>query len=149
MASVTVRGFSLCAPACSLLFSGWMRPTCSQICSSAGANLLQDWFIQPLLSLQFAVNLPVATFGSLREVFLFSVLHICCCFQRDLANAGFLYYLFAVFLTSVPAHYPSLISKAACSLKSLILCVLFHPLVCFQPLQPTTRIRATLSKRNL
>lgn len=133
MASVTVGGFSPCAPACSLLFSGWVRPTCSQICSSAGASLLQDWFLHPLLSLQFAVNLPVATFGSLREVFLFSVLHICCRFQRDLANAVFfllLLFICCFFLTSVPAHYPSLISKAACSLKSLILSALFHPLVC-------------------
>lgn len=94
MASVTVGGFSLCAPACSLLFSGWVRLTCSQICGSAGASLLQDWFIHPLLSLQFAVNLPVATFGSLREVFLFSVLHICCRFQRDLASAVFFKLLF-------------------------------------------------------
>lgn len=125
MASVTVRGFSLCAPACSLLFSGWVRPTCSQICSSAGANLLQDWFIHPLLSLQFAVNLPVATFGSLREVFLFSILHICCRLQRDLVNAIFFNnYLFAVFLTSVPAHYPASSVKLQAA-STLSFCVSF------------------------
>lgn len=83
MASATIRGFScveLLVFSCSQAGRG--RPaliSCSQnghICSSFSVSPLhlKDWLIHT--PRQFAVNLPVVTFGSLREVFLFSGLHV-------------------------------------------------------------------------
>ena len=115
---IFLLGFNLArVRACSLLFLGWVRPTCSLLLLPNGTHLhpiqcrsaAPAGLVHPSTPCQFAVNLPAGDI-LLLERSLFVLL----------------------FLTSVTVHYHSLIS-----LKSLILCVFFHP--------PSTRLFTTVA----
>lgn len=84
------------SPVCSCLFSPVPRLGKADLLSSPASRMHTptaqgEILVHPATPRQFAGNLLV-TFGSLREVFLFSGLHVCCRFLGDLANAVFCFF---------------------------------------------------------